>query len=74
MKAIRALASAALAGLVLVALAIPAAAAPGDSELYRQATCGDLFRGDRRILTRSATSRQGSSQARTEAWTRTGSG
>ena len=31
MKAIRALASAALAGLVLVALAIPAAAAPGDS-------------------------------------------
>ena len=45
MKAIRALASAALAGLVLVALAIPAAAATGDSELYRQATCGDLFRG-----------------------------
>lgn len=35
MKAIRALASAALAGLVLVALAVPAAAADGDPEIRR---------------------------------------
>lgn len=73
MKAIRALASAALAGLVLAALAVPAAAAEGDPEMSRGTlSCYNEGRGlIRGTVKGDARSRSASSRVR--SWKRPGS-